>query len=210
VSPEMVVGIIAGGYEALVRSIEGAEDDETAASAEIERLAVGECDTVCGITASKRTPFVLSALQEAKRRGAKTVLVCCNPLEAESYMDIVINTLTGPELISGSTRLKAGTATKMVLNMLSTISMVLLGKTYRNYMVDLKPLSEKLQARSRLILSRITGLDFDQSDELLLKARGELKTAAAMFYYKTGYVEAVRLIAKNGGKIRLKDLVKHK
>lgn len=202
---EMVVGVIAGGYDALVRSIEGAEDDENAGADAVRNLKVSRKDIVCGISASKRTPYVLAALKEAKNLGAKTIFLCCNPASREEYMDVLINPITGPELLSGSTRLKAGTATKMILNMITTTAMASTGKTYKNYMVDLNPLSEKLRARSRLILSRITGEGYDECDKLLSAAKGELKTAAAIYHYGVDYENARRIIAENGGKIRTAD-----
>lgn len=202
---ELVVGIIAGGVEALTRSIEGAEDDCDAARAEVSRLNVGENDTVCGITASRRTPFAAAALEEAKKRGARTVFICCNPVpDSFPQADIIIAPLTGPEILAGSTRLKAGTATKMILNMISTAAMALSGKVYRNLMVDLRPWSEKLQARSRLILSRALGLDYEEADRLLAEAKGELKTAIAMNIYHLTYEEARKKLLENEGKLRVK------
>lgn len=202
---ELVVGIIAGGVEALTRSIEGAEDDCDAARAEVSLLNVGENDTVCGITASRRTPFAAAALEEAKKRGARTVFICCNPVpDSFPQADIIIAPLTGPEILAGSTRLKAGTATKMILNMISTAAMALSGKVYRNLMVDLRPWSEKLQARSRLILSRALGLDYEEADRLLAEAKGELKTAIAMNIYHLTYEEARKKLLENEGKLRVK------
>ena len=199
---EQVVGIIAGGYEALRRSIEGAEDDENAARAEIERLNVSEDDTVCGVTASRRTPFVKAALDEAKLRGARTVFVCCNPPAWEAEADAVIAALTGPEILAGSTRLKAGTATKMILNMISTAAMILSGKTYRNFMVGLMPWSDKLRARSRLVLSMALDMDYGEADKLLEKAQGNLKAAIVMRIYELKYEEALKLLEANKGRIR--------
>ena len=199
---EQVVGIIAGGYGALRRSIEGAEDDERAAQNEIERLKVAESDTVCGVTASRRTPFVKAALNEAKRRGAKTVFICCNPLPNDVEADVVIAALTGPEILAGSTRLKAGTGTKMILNMISTAAMILTGKVYRNYMVDLKPWSDKLRARCRLVLSMALDIEYDEADELLKQAQGNLKAAITMQVYDLNYEEALKLLEANEGRIR--------
>lgn len=201
---EQVVGIIAGGREALVRSMEGAEDDEDSAVAEIEKLKVNPNDTVCGITASRRTPYVKAALTAAKSRGARTVFLCCNPAPEDLDADIIITPLTGLEVLAGSTRLKAGTATKMVLNMISTAAMVLSGKVYRNLMVDLKPWSEKLRARSRLILNLALDMDYDEADRLLKEAEGNLKAAITMKIYDLTYKEAVEKLKENGGKIRIK------
>jgi N-acetylmuramic acid 6-phosphate etherase len=204
VPPDLVSGIIAGGEQALTHSVEGAEDDRDSAIAEISRLKVAPNDTVCGITASRRTPFVKSALEEAKKRGAKTIFICCNPLPEDVSADIFINPITGPEVLAGSTRLKAGTATKMILNMISTTAMVLMGKTYKNLMVDLKPWSDKLRARSRLILNLALGLDFDQADSLLIQAQGDLKAALAMKIYNLNYENALDFLEKNGGRVRVK------
>ncbi|NQS99104.1 MAG: N-acetylmuramic acid 6-phosphate etherase [candidate division Zixibacteria bacterium] len=202
---EQVVGIIAGGYEALRRSIEGAEDDENAARAEIERLRVSEDDTVCGVTASRRTPFVKAALDEAKLRGARTVFVCCNPPSWEAEADAVIAASTGPEILAGSTRLKAGTATKMILNMISTAAMILSGKTYRNFMVGLMPWSDKLRARSRLVLSMALDMDYGEADKLLEEAQGNLKAAIVMRIYELNYEEALKLLEANKGRVRNKN-----
>ena len=200
---KMVIGIIAGGYEALRRSIEGAEDDESAARAEIGALHVDDKDTVCGITASRRTPYVAAALEEAKASGAKTIFLCCNEVrEKPDFADIVINPVTGPEILTGSTRLKAGTATKMVLNMITTTAMVLIGKTYKNMMVDLQPWSEKLRARSRLILKQEFALNYEQADALLSNAKGELKTAIIMQLFDLTYDEARARLNASGGRIR--------
>ena len=201
---EQVVGIIAGGHQALVRSIEGAEDDMEAAIEEINGLKVDNKDTVCGITASRRTPFVKSALVEAVNRGAKTIFVCCNPPPEDIEADVVISVITGPEILAGSTRLKAGTATKMILNMISTTAMILTGKTYKNLMVNLMPWSEKLRARSRLALSMALDLNYEQADALLEEARGNIKAAITMNLYGIGYEEALGKLKKTGGKIRVK------
>jgi N-acetylmuramic acid 6-phosphate etherase len=200
-----VVGIIAGGKKALLCSIEGAEDDENGAQEELRRIEVNEKDTVCGITASRRTPYVKTALKFAKKCGAKTIFICCNPAPEDVEAEIIINPLTGPEALTGSTRLKAGTATKMVLNMISTTAMVLYGKTYKNFMVDLKPLSHKLRARSRLILSLALGIDYNEADDLLKKADGNVKAAIAMRIFSLSYEDALEWLERNQGRIRLKN-----
>jgi N-acetylmuramic acid 6-phosphate etherase len=202
--PTQVVGIIAGGYSALQRSIEGAEDDEKAGIQALCQLEVKAVDTICAITASRRTPFVLAILTEARRLGAGTIFLCCNPVVDEISADVVINPLTGPEALAGSTRLKAGTATKMVLNMITTTAMVLSGKTYGNLMVDLKPLSEKLRARSRLILAYIFNIDYEEADLLLTDANGELKIAITMKLYGYNSKDAQTHLQRNGGRIRQK------
>ena len=156
--PGMVVGLIAGGPTALTRAVEGAEDDPDRGAADIAALEVGEDDLVVGIATSGRTPYVLGAVREARRRGARTVGLACNrPSLLGGEVDLEIAPLVGAEVISGSTRLKAGTATKMILNMISTGAMVRIGKTLGNRMVDLKPSNEKLRIRSRRILRELAG-----------------------------------------------------
>jgi len=155
VSPDRVVGVIAGGRDTVFLSREGVEDDEDAARNDVGAKTVAESDTVIGITASRRTPYVMAGLGEAKRRGASTVLVTCNP-PTEVDVDVQINLVVGPEAITGSTRLKAGTAQKMTLNMITTASMVKLGKVYENLMVDVRPTSAKLKERAKgLVMLRV-------------------------------------------------------
>jgi len=198
--PSMVRGIIAGGKKALWRSVEGAEDDRGAGAKAISGEHVKESDTVIGIAASVDTPFVMGALEEAHDRGAYTVLVTFNPdPEVPVEVDQVINPVVGPEVIAGSTRLKAGTATKMVLNMITTISMVRLGKVYDNLMVDLKSLSEKLRGRSRRILMEVLGVDYHGADLLLDDAGGEVKTAIVMGKMRLSRREAVKRLHEAKG-----------
>ena len=175
--PGMVVGLIAGGPTALTRAIEGAEDDPDRGAADIAALEVGKHDLVVGIATSGRTPYVLGAVREARRRGAATVGLACNrPSLLGGEVDLEIAPLVGAEIIAGSTRLKAGTATKMILNMISTGAMVRIGKTLGNRMVDLKPSNEKLRIRSRRILRELAGVDDALAAQILARCGGQLET----------------------------------
>jgi N-acetylmuramic acid 6-phosphate etherase len=160
--PEMVQGIIAGGQTALWRSVEGAEDDPDSGARALELRAVTARDIIVGIAASGRTPFVWGALEEAKRRGAATILVCFNPnlrIPPEHRPSVVIAPNVGPEVLTGSTRLKSGTATKLILNIFTTLAMVRLGKVVSNLMVDVKPTNTKLRDRAVRIVRTLTGAD---------------------------------------------------
>jgi N-acetylmuramic acid 6-phosphate etherase len=176
--PELVVGLIAGGPAALTEAVEGAEDDREGGAAEIAELNVNADDTVIGIAASGRTPYAIGGLQEAKKRGALTISLACNrPSPLGEVAEIGIVPVVGPEVVSGSTRLKAGTAQKMVLNMISTAVMIRLGKTYSNLMVDVQPTNVKLRQRARRIVAEATGLDLQRATEILSACNGEVKTA---------------------------------
>lgn len=201
--PDQVIGVIAGGRDALVGPMEGAEDDKAAALLEIDKLAVSEADTVCGISASRRTPYVKTAIARAREYSAATIFICCNPAPSDVKADVLINPMTGAEALTGSTRLKAATATKMILNMLTTASMVLSGKVYKNFMVDLKPLSEKLEARSRRILALALGIEYDEADRALKETDGDLKTALMMKIHQVSYRDALEMLAQNHGRIRI-------
>jgi N-acetylmuramic acid 6-phosphate etherase len=201
--PELVVGIIAGGELALRRSVEGAEDDEVAGVREIERLAVSPRDSVVGLAASGRTPFVLAALREARTRGALVVSVACNhPAPIEEFADVRIAPLVGPEVIAGSTRLKAGTAQKMVLNLISTAVMVRLGKTFGNLMVDVQPTNSKLRARARRIVEIACQLSADEAAQLLQACGGEVKTALVTQLARVSPQEARWRLALANGSVR--------
>jgi N-acetylmuramic acid 6-phosphate etherase len=176
VAPETVQGIMAGGVNALHSSVEAAEDDPRAGAEAIQHRATGKRDVVVGIAASGRTPFVLGALDEAKRRGAKTFLLSFSPPRTARHAPITV--LTGPEVLTGSTRLKAGTATKLVLNMLTTVSMVRLGKVVSNLMVDVKPTNDKLRARARRIVATLRGCDEAEARRRLVAAGWNVKKAA--------------------------------
>jgi len=181
--PEMVQGIIAGGPPALVRAAEGAEDDENAGRAAIMEAAVCEADFVLGIAASGTTPFVRAALEKSLEAGAGTGLLTCSepPSDLAVRVDHPITVRTGPEAIVGSTRLKAGTATKLVLNTITTTAMIRLGKVYGNLMVDLRATSRKLEDRSLRIIEALSGLGRPAAEELLAAADGSVKTALAMY-----------------------------
>lgn len=181
-SPDLVQGIIAGGPEALVRAREGAEDDEEAGRWAIREAGVGPGDFVLGIAASGTTPFVRAAVEQALDAGAGTGLLTCSepPPDLAERVDHRVTIRTGPEAIVGSTRLKAGTATKLVLNSITTATMIRLGKVYGNLMVDLRATSRKLEDRSLRIIEAITGLDRRRASDLLFRADGRVKTALAM------------------------------
>jgi N-acetylmuramic acid 6-phosphate etherase len=180
--PEMVVGVIAGGYPALVRPAEGAEDDVNAGIAAMDAQGVSPRDTVVGIAASGTTPFVRAALGRAQTLGARTVLVTCAPPPAvlRETVDACIVVVTGPEVITGSTRMKAGTATKLVLNTITTGAMIRLGKTWGNLMVDLQAWSDKLRDRGERIVMEVTGTDRETARAAIASAAGRVRTAIVM------------------------------
>jgi N-acetylmuramic acid 6-phosphate etherase len=179
VSPDMVVGIICGGRDTVFLSREGIEDDTSAAEQDMITHGVSSKDTVVGITASRRTPYVMAALETARRLGAKTVFLTCNePIEFQ--VDVQISAVVGPEAITGSTRLKAATAQKMILNMISTASMVRVGKVYENLMVDLKPASEKLIERAKGIIMVLTGVNYEEAANIFDESGRNVKTSIVM------------------------------
>jgi N-acetylmuramic acid 6-phosphate etherase len=198
VSPNQVVGVIAGGRGTVFLSREGVEDDEQGGREAVIEKNVSTADTVMGITASRRTPFVLSALAEAKRRGAKTIFLCCNE-GTEVKADVNICIVTGPEAIAGSTRLKAATAQKMVLNMITTASMIRLGKVYENLMVDLKPTSQKLIERAKGIVMLLSGLDYEEAAEVFEAAGRDVKVAVVMARRGLDRRGAETVLAEAGG-----------
>ncbi len=201
--PEMVVGIICGGDGALRRSVEGAEDDPDNGARAVADANVTDRDVVVGIAAGGTTPFVAGALVEARRRAARTVfLTCVPPQHADLDADVTIRPLTGPEVVAGSTRLKAATATKMVLNQITTAAMVQLGKTYGDLMVDLAATNDKLRDRGARIIAAITGLPRDQALSLLAQAGGQVKLALVMHARGVDAAEAARLLALHGGRVR--------
>lgn len=205
--PDSIVGIIAGGREALVRSIEGAEDDPSGGAAAMEAVEVSGGDVVVGIATGGTTPFVHGALARAKALGARTVFLACVPKEqVEDDADVSIRVVTGPEVVTGSTRMKAGTATKMVLNMISTIAHARLGKVYRNLMVDVNTKANaKLVDRGVRILMEVLGVSRDAAADLLDAADGHVKTAIAMRKLGASRQEAAEKLASAGG--RLADIV---
>jgi N-acetylmuramic acid 6-phosphate etherase len=202
--PEMVVGVIAGGLPALVRSVEGAEDDLNAAKDAIDSLRVGSDDVVIGIAASGTTPFVQAALTQAQSRGARTALVSCSepPRELAATCDVCITVLVGPEIVTGSTRMKAGTATKLVLNTLTTGAMIRLGKIYGNLMVDLRAWTDKLIDRSQRIVMETTGLDRGAARRVIDAAEGSVKTAIVMARRGVAKDEAEQLLVEHAGRLR--------
>jgi N-acetylmuramic acid 6-phosphate etherase len=201
--PEMVEGVMAGGLEAVFRAKEGAEDSAEGGAADVDARNVGENDVVMGIAAGGTTPYVHGALRRAAERGGKTIfLSCVQPVANEPLVDVVIRPLTGPEIVTGSTRLKAGTATKLVLNMITTLSMVQLNKVYENLMVDLRATNAKLWDRGARIISTITNLPKDQSMELLKMADGHVKVAIVMHKRKVVAADARSLLDKHDGKLR--------
>lgn len=200
--PELVVGVIAGSERAMFESVEGAEDRPELGAQDMEGLNVNGQDAVLGIAASGRTPYVIGALQEAKRRGALTVsLACSRPAPIQEVAEINIAALTGPEVVEGSTRMKAGTATKLVLNMISTALMIKLGKTYGNLMVDVQTSNQKLRERAQRIVERVTGLTPDEA-QTLLERSGEVKTALVAHLAQVTPEEARGRLARAGGRVR--------
>ena len=180
-SPSLVQAIMAGGQDAVFKAKEGVEDNYEEGARSIARLRLGRKDVVIGVSASGMTPFVRGALTRARKAGAKIIFVTCWPgSELQNFVDLQIAPGVGPEIIAGSTRLKAGTATKLVLNMLTTISMIKVGKTYGNLMVDVQTGSEKLKDRARRILVLVTGIDYDAADALLKRAKWNVKAAIIM------------------------------
>lgn len=201
--PEQVRGIIAGGREALVRSIEGAEDYPEDGVNALREYHVSAKDVVCGIATSGKTPFVLGALEYARSQRIPTIAIICNPVEAEEvHADVLINPIVGPEVITGSTRMKAGTATKLTLNMITTTAMIRLGKVYRNLMVDLTAVNKKLVDRAQRIVMEVTGIDRASAATVLEKAHYQVKNAILMSLKDIAYSESVRLLEKSDGILR--------
>ncbi|MCF1600127.1 N-acetylmuramic acid 6-phosphate etherase [Streptomyces muensis] len=202
-APTQVVGLIAGGPEAMVTSVEGAEDSKELARADLDALGIGAVDTVVGISASGRTPYAIGAVEHARAQGALTVGLACNAGSAlAGAAEHGIEVVVGPELLTGSTRLKAGTAQKLVLNMLSTITMIRLGKTYGNLMVDVRASNDKLRARSRRIVALATGAEDADIERALTEADGEVKTAILVLLADVDGATAARLLQESGGHLR--------
>ncbi|GAX53496.1 N-acetylmuramic acid 6-phosphate etherase [Streptomyces olivochromogenes] len=201
--PSEVVGLIAGGPSAMVTSVEGAEDSKELAEADLKGLSLTPDDTVVGVSASGRTPYAVGAVEHARARGALTIGLSCNAhsalaAAAEHGIEIVV----GPELLTGSTRLKAGTAQKLVLNMLSTITMIRLGKTYGNLMVDVRASNEKLRARSRRIVALATGASDEEIEQALAATDGEVKNAILTILGGVDGPTAARLLEESDGHLR--------
>jgi len=202
-SPTLVQAIMAGGQEAVFRAKEGVEDNYEEGARSIGRLRLSKKDVVIGVSASGMTPFVRGGLTRARKSGAKTIFVTCWPgSELQNFVDLQIAPAVGPEIIAGSTRLKAGTATKLVLNMLTTIAMIKLGKTYGNLMVDVQTGSEKLKDRARRILGLVTGIDYDAADALLKRAKWNVKAAIIMQRADLTLPQAVRRLKKAHDSVR--------
>ncbi|NEA60161.1 N-acetylmuramic acid 6-phosphate etherase [Streptomyces sp. SID13666] len=201
--PGQVVGLIAGGPAAMVTAVEGAEDSGALAAADLDALALGPDDTVVGVSASGRTPYAIGAVEHARSLGALTVGLSCNAHSAlAAAAEHGIEVVVGPELLTGSTRLKSGTAQKLVLNMLSTITMIRLGKTYGNLMVDVRASNEKLRARSRRIVALATGAPDAAIEAALAAADGEVKHAILAILADVDAATAARLLAKSNGHLR--------
>lgn len=201
--PRMVQGIIAGGDAAMFQAQEGAEDDPAAGAAAMDERDTGANDVVVGIAAGGTTPFVHGALRRARERGTRTIfLTCVGRFDTEPEVDLVIRPMVGPEVLTGSTRLKAGTATKLVLNMLTTAAMVHLGKCYQNLMVDLRATNQKLWDRGARIVATLTDLDREQAMSLLRRAEGHVKPAIVMHRRGVELPEARRRLDAADGRLR--------
>lgn len=201
--PELVQGIIAGGPDAVFRSKEGAEDVGDDGRQALIEAGINEKDVVCGIAASRRTPFVVGAVEYARETGCRTLFVTCNPRQDfDLDVDVAICPEVGPEPIMGSTRMKSGTAQKLVLNMLTTASMIKLGKVYQNMMIDLKMTSAKLVQRARRVVMVATGVSYEVADEVLTKADGHVKTAIVMILANVEVGKAGELLEKADGFVR--------
>ena len=198
-----VQAIMAGGQDAVFRAKEGVEDNYEEGARSISRLRLSQRDVVIGVSASGMTPFVRGGLTRARKAGAKIIFITCWPgSELQNFVDLQIAPAVGPEIIAGSTRLKAGTATKMVLNMLTTISMIKVGKTYGNLMVDVQTGSEKLKDRARRIITTVTGLSYDDAGELLKRAKWNVKAAIVMEKAKLTLPQAIRRLKKADDSVR--------
>jgi N-acetylmuramic acid 6-phosphate etherase len=199
----MIQGIIAGGAEALVRAQEGSEDRGEDGVRDLRARGFNRKDVLCGIAASRRTPYVVAAIKKARELGAKTIFVACNPRsELNLDADVAICPVVGPEVVMGSTRMKAGTATKLVLNMLTTAAMIRLGKVYGNMMVDLQMNSRKLEERSKRIVMMATGVDYESAEKILKQAGGHVKTALVMILAGVDAGEARRRLQASDGFVR--------
>ncbi|KKK39738.1 N-acetylmuramic acid-6-phosphate etherase [Mesobacillus campisalis] len=201
--PDMVRGIIAGGERAFIKAVEGAEDRPEDGAEDLRKIGLTEKDTVIGIAASGRTPYVIGALQYARKQKAKTVALSCNEnarisLEADQAIEVIV----GPEVLTGSTRLKAATAHKMILNMISTSSMILLGKAYENLMIDVSVSNEKLKERAIHIITRVTGESYETARKTLEAADHQVKLAIVMIKKGVGKEEASLILEQADGYVR--------
>ncbi len=202
-SPSLVRAVMAGGREAVFRSREGVEDNFEEGARSISRLRVGKRDVVIGVSASGITQFVRGALTSARNKGARVLFITCWPgTELQNYVDLLIAPAVGAEVIAGSTRLKAGTATKMVLNMLTTIAMIRMGKTYGNLMVDVQTGSQKLRDRARRIVAMVTGSTLEDADAALQAAKGNVKAAIVMRKAGLSHAAALKRLKNANGFVR--------
>ncbi|MDD3731292.1 MAG: N-acetylmuramic acid 6-phosphate etherase [candidate division Zixibacteria bacterium] len=202
-APAQIVGLISGGHETLVLSREGAEDNRSAAVEDLKQARANRDDFVIGLAASKRTPYTTAGLEHARQLGCRTAFIICNPrTDLKIEVDILIELPVGPEVITGSTRMKSATAQKMTLNMISTTAMVLLGKTFGNLMIDLQARSEKLAARSRKILMELLGVSLEDAEKLLRLADGSVKLAIVIHQFKCTKEEARDKLERSGGFVR--------
>jgi N-acetylmuramic acid 6-phosphate etherase len=203
VDPGIVQGVIAGGNDAMFRAKEGAEDSPEGGAKDVDEKQIGPNDVVIGIAAGGTTPYVHGALRRARERGAKTIfLTCVQNVAGEPQVDLILRPLVGPEVLTGSTRLKAGTATKLVLNTITTLAMVQLGKVYENLMVDLRASNAKLWDRGARIISTLTGLNRDQAMGLLRAADGHVKLAVVMHKKNVSADQAKQLLEQSAGRLR--------
>ena len=201
--PEMVQGLIAGGPEAVFSSQEGAEDLEENGAAHIEETGVAAGDVVCGIAASQRTPYVIGAVKKARALGCKTLFVTCNPRATFNLdVDVAMCAVVGPEVIMGSTRMKSGTAQKLILNMITTTAMVRMGKVYENMMVDLQMTNAKLVERSRRTVMMVTGINYEQATRVLESVEGHVKRALVVILANVSPEESRERLARANGFVR--------
>jgi len=196
-------GIIAGGNKALTKSIENSEDEIKNVDKDLKKGRIAKDDLIIGISSSGSTPYVLHAMKLSKKKGCKTVLIVCNKLfKSNIEIDLIVSVDVGEEVLTGSTRMKSGTATKMILNMISTTTMIKIGKVYDNLMVDLKVVNKKLLERGLRIINLITGLEKNKSKKILIKANNEVKTAIVMHNNNLDYNSAKKYLIENGGFLR--------
>lgn len=201
--PEQVIGLIAGGHRAILQAVENAEDDKQAGCNDLKAIHLSDKDVVVGIAASGRTPYVISAMEYARDLGAKVISLTCNPQsEMNAIADVCLTPVVGPEVITGSSRMKAGTAQKLVLNMLTTGSMIRTGKVYGHLMVDVAATNAKLVERQKNIVMEATGCDRQTAEHVLVQSGGDCKAAVVMVLTETDFIKADELLRKNNGFIR--------
>lgn len=199
---DLIIGIISGGIDALHTSIEGAEDSKILAQKDVKKYKIGKKDVIIGITTSGTTPYVHEFLKHAKKIGTYTSILTSNKIKKYKYIDKCIEFIVGPEILTGSTRMKAGTATKMILNIISTTVMIKLNKVYKNYMIDLKVSNKKLSNRALNIISEITGLSKIKSQKLIEESKGNVKNGILMYFKKITYTQSCKILEKNKGNLK--------